>query len=137
MHKADVVKQLSQRCGPKAYTYYNKKMGGVDKNDTIGNYSCIRKTQKWYTKIFFHLLEEAVYNAFVLSAEKEEKEVHAIKLEIVCHHTETSQLICRTNMMATLAFNGLKANGILQVLVRSSNLKTTPTLMLSHEFYKI
>ena len=63
-------------------------MGGVDKNDTIGNYSCIRTTKKWYTKIFFHLLEEAVYNAFVLSAGREEKEIHAIKLEIVCEMLE-------------------------------------------------
>ena len=39
--------------------------------------------------------------------------------------------------MATLVFNGLKATGILQILVRSRNLKTTPTQMLSHVFYKI
>ena len=42
-------------------------MGGVDKNDAIiGNYSCIRKSSKWYIEIFFHYLEEAVFNAFLI-----------------------------------------------------------------------
>ena len=40
-------------------------MGGVDKNDAMtGNYSPIRKTHKWY--IFFHFLEETLFNAFVV-----------------------------------------------------------------------
>ena len=39
-------------------------MGGVDKNDAIvGSYSCIRRTYKWTTKMFFHFLEETVFNS--------------------------------------------------------------------------
>ena len=43
---------------------YNKNIGGVDKNDAmVGNYnSCVRKSYKWTTKVFFHYLEEAVFN---------------------------------------------------------------------------
>ena len=33
---------------------YNHKMGGVDKIDVmVGNCSCIRKTYKWTTEVFF------------------------------------------------------------------------------------
>ena len=33
---------------------YNQKMGGVDKNNAmVGNYSCIQKTYKLTTKVFF------------------------------------------------------------------------------------
>lgn len=42
----------------------------------ISNYSCIRKSYKWYTKIFFHFLEEAVYNAFVIYDKIEEGKKH-------------------------------------------------------------
>ena len=33
---------------------YNQYMGGVDKNDAVlSNYSAVRKSHKWTTKIFF------------------------------------------------------------------------------------
>ena len=42
-------------------------MGAVDKlDDQIGNYTYVRKSHKWNTKIFLHYLEEAVFNLFVL-----------------------------------------------------------------------
>lgn len=47
--------------------HYNRYMGGVDKNDAMINaYSALRKSYKWYIKIAFHFLEEAVQNAFIL-----------------------------------------------------------------------
>ena len=49
----------------KLLTTIIKKMGGVDKTDAMtGNYSPIRKTHKW--NIFFHFLEETLFNAFVV-----------------------------------------------------------------------
>ena len=93
MHKADSVnvnrrnRRNDQIQKPTVIHDYNQKMGGVDKNDAmIGNYSCIRKSYKWYTKIFFHFLEEAVYNAFVIYDKVEEGKKHKfmqIKLEVV------------------------------------------------------
>ena len=45
---------------------YNSQMGGVDKADQmIQYYSCHRKTKKWYKKLSMHLIDIAVYNAFV------------------------------------------------------------------------
>ena len=46
---------------------YNQKMGGVDKNDAVvGNYSCIRKSYKWTTKVFLHYFEEALFNSYMI-----------------------------------------------------------------------
>ena len=74
MHKADTVNvrkrnrredNITQK--PKAINDYNQKIGWLDKNDAIiGNYSCIRKSYKWYIKIFFHYLGETVFNAFII-----------------------------------------------------------------------
>ena len=42
-------------------------MGGANRNDAlIGNYSSVRKSMKWTTKVAFHFIEEAIWNAFVL-----------------------------------------------------------------------
>ena len=41
----------------------------------IGNYSGIRKTYKWYIKIFFYFLEEALYNALVVYSKEDEKKI--------------------------------------------------------------
>ena len=46
---------------------YSRHMGGVDKNDAmVENYSCVCKSCKWTTKVFFHFIEEAVLNSFIL-----------------------------------------------------------------------
>ena len=83
MHKADSVNvNRRNRCNdqikkPTVIHDYNQKMGGVDKNGAmIGNYSCTRKSYKSYTKIFFHFLEKAVYNAFVMYVKVEEGKKH-------------------------------------------------------------
>ena len=74
MHKAGTVDVLRRNRRedniiqkPKVINDYNQKMGGVDKNDAvIGDYSCIRKSYWWYIKFFFHYLEAAVFNAFII-----------------------------------------------------------------------
>ena len=52
---------------PECIDSYNKHMGAVDKTDMqISLAECTRKTRKWYKKLFFHLLDLCLYNAFVL-----------------------------------------------------------------------
>ena len=47
--------------------HYNRFMGGIDRNDyMISNYSSVRKSMKWTTKVAFHFVEEAVLNSFIL-----------------------------------------------------------------------
>ncbi|KAJ8375926.1 hypothetical protein SKAU_G00065060 [Synaphobranchus kaupii] len=46
---------------------YNKKMGAVDRADMITSFvDCARKSTKWYKKLFFHLLDTAVLNAYTV-----------------------------------------------------------------------
>ncbi|CAL7937381.1 unnamed protein product [Xylocopa violacea] len=46
---------------------YNSNMGAVDRVDMIlSTLNSVRKSVKWYKKLFFHLLDLAIYNAYIL-----------------------------------------------------------------------
>ena len=100
IHTADVIQTRKKDRSRenvrklKAIHDYNQKMGGVDKNHgMVGNYSCIRKTYKWTTKVFFHFLEEAIFNSFLLHSKNNgKKKFLEFKVEVVC------QMLSSTNI---------------------------------------
>jgi len=50
---------------PKCVKEYNENMGSVDKTDMLlSSVECVRKTIKWYKKIFFHLIDLSFLNAY-------------------------------------------------------------------------
>ncbi|XP_056397301.1 piggyBac transposable element-derived protein 4-like [Hyla sarda] len=52
---------------PDCILAYNKFMGGVDLSDQVLKpYSAMRKTRAWYKKLAVHMVQMALYNAFVL-----------------------------------------------------------------------
>ena len=66
--KADHDDNIIQK--PDAIIYYNKNMGGVDKIDQqLDSINIIRKSFKWYHKVFFRLSSVAM-----LSSQKTYKE---------------------------------------------------------------
>lgn len=52
---------------PECVLEYNAKMGSVDKIDMqISFVECARKSLKWYKKLFFHILDLALFNSYIL-----------------------------------------------------------------------
>lgn len=52
---------------PKIVRVYNKHMGGVDLMDAnIGRHHIRIKSKKWYFRLFYHLLDMAVINSWIL-----------------------------------------------------------------------
>lgn len=75
IHNDEMVETRSKQktvLKPKAVVDYNMNMGGVDKSDQcMAYYPTIRNQQrKYYKKIFRHLLDQVVWNSFVLYQKK-------------------------------------------------------------------
>jgi hypothetical protein len=52
---------------PQIVADYSRHMGFVDTGDRMANsYSICRRTLKWTKKLFFHLLELAILNSYIL-----------------------------------------------------------------------
>lgn len=52
---------------PDSILDYNKYMGGVDLSDAlVGNYSVRQKILRWYKTFFFHFLDIALVNSYIL-----------------------------------------------------------------------
>ncbi|CAF3240747.1 unnamed protein product [Rotaria sp. Silwood2] len=62
---------------------YNSKMGTVDKADMqISFVECVRKSVKWYKKLFFHLLDISVFNSYLLYKMKTRKKLQFIDFRL-------------------------------------------------------
>lgn len=56
---------VNSRTKPESVLLYNKTMGAVDAMDkTIKPFSNHRKTFKWYKKVFFYLIDVALFNSY-------------------------------------------------------------------------
>ena len=52
---------------PNAIAHYNKNMGGIDKMDhLVALHQCKFKLRRWPMKVFFHLMDLTLCNAWLL-----------------------------------------------------------------------
>jgi len=52
---------------PSIVADYNRHMGHVDNTDRVANsYAASRRTWKWTKKLFFHLLDLAIVNSYII-----------------------------------------------------------------------
>ena len=55
------------RSKPQVVLDYNRCMGGVDLSDQMAcTYRMVRKVRKWYQNLFYHLVDTAVVNAYLV-----------------------------------------------------------------------
>jgi len=68
---------------PKAIKYYTKYMKGTDlSNQLISYYEMNRKLYKFWKRIFFHLIDMAIINSYILFKLKTGKKISQIKYRI-------------------------------------------------------
>ncbi|XP_025196239.1 piggyBac transposable element-derived protein 4-like [Melanaphis sacchari] len=64
------TKKIDRKTGkkylkPQSVVSYNKNMGAIDKIDMLLSYTkCVRCTLKWYKKLFFHVIDMSLLNAY-------------------------------------------------------------------------
>jgi len=75
---------------PHIVEWYNRHMGYVDNSDRMAtSYSMSRRTLKWTTKLFFHLLDLTVLNSWILLSSCGAKYTHRdFRLLLVRNLTE-------------------------------------------------
>ena len=70
MHRTEVMLK------PECVNDYNHSMNGVDRSDQFTvSYPFVRRTRKWWRKMFFYLLEVPVVNSYILYREVTHKKV--------------------------------------------------------------
>ena len=59
--------EKQQVARPEVFRDYNKNMGGVDLSDQlIGKYNVLRKVNRWWRTLFFHMIDIAVINSYIM-----------------------------------------------------------------------
>jgi len=64
------TKKIDRKTGkkylkPQCVVSYNKNMGTIDKTDMLlSSTECVRRTLKWYKKLFFHIIDMSMLNAY-------------------------------------------------------------------------
>ena len=68
---------------PSCVVEYNEKMGAVDRSDMmLSSVECVRKSTKWYKKLYFHAIDLCLLNAHALYLTKTGNRVPLSKFQL-------------------------------------------------------
>nr|CAH7726573.1 unnamed protein product [Callosobruchus chinensis] len=88
-------KRIEIEC-PKIVKEYNKHMGGVDLMDSlIGRYRIKLKSRKWYFRLFYHLLDMTIVNAWLLYRRVNALQGNAKTLNLANFRIELAETLCK------------------------------------------
>lgn len=81
---------------PYVISVYNKHMGGVDLLDSnIGRYKIGIKSRKWYMRLFYHLVDITVNNAWLLQKRIHESKRLKYKSSLADFREELAVSLCK------------------------------------------
>lgn len=90
-------KKIDVEC-PKAIGEYNRHMGGVDLMDSlIGRYKIRIRSKKWYFRIFYHLLDVCMVNAWLMYRRVKRERGENNILSLCDFRAEVAQSMCEIN----------------------------------------
>lgn len=127
IHNSQIIEtQKRGKCifKPKAVMDYNLTMGGVDKSDQcLSYYPAIRNQQrKYYKKLFRHLLNQVVWNSFILH------KIHGGALKHLDFRVQLFEGLIKHNLMDYRPQKSMgKTPGILRLNARHFPSPVTPT----------
>ena len=82
--EGNFTEESGQAIKPRVVEDYNAYMGFVDKSDRMVNsYGIARRTWKWTKKLFFHLTDMTILNAFLIHKSCDGKMTHKNFREIL------------------------------------------------------
>ena len=149
VHKPDIIdtEKTHHATGqiirkPACVVDYSKHIGGVDKTDMqISLTECTRKTRKWYIKLFFHLVDMSLYNAYVLYKVNTGKKLQFVEFrkhiveQIFEHHS--TQLERTTSPNAVDNPNRLVGKSVLKSLLHKILLYIYQVGIFHHRFQRL
>lgn len=98
---------------PKIISEYNAHMGGVDHMDSfLGRYRIRIKSRKWYIRIFYHLLDLAVINAWIIYKKNAKNVPKKDILNLGTFRNELAFVLC--NMGAAKGKKGRPSSSLLE-----------------------
>lgn len=87
-------KRVEIQC-PNLVLEYNKHMGGVDLLDSIlGRFKISMRSRKWYCRIFYHLVDVAIINAWLLYRRVEKHKGNTTTITMEKFRGEIANCLC-------------------------------------------
>ncbi|KAJ8929582.1 hypothetical protein NQ314_017719 [Rhamnusium bicolor] len=118
-------KSVEIQC-PNLVLEYNKHMGGIDLMEgLIGRYKIIMRTRKWYMRLFYHLLDVILVNAWLLyrsvAVQKNQTEI----LKLAEFRAEIADCLCRIGTKPT-SKGGRPSDVEIKIVQEKKRSTTTP-----------